>query len=190
MLTKFLAKSVIACAVLTAGLVVVKHRRYKAIVKKEQALYDEAFKAVDGLAERVMANVKANLEAAPQTRGYFIDANGKQQDIRSINLFDMVTASKGDNSALDAFLKGYHSRSMDVDGDTHPGLGGAVVFHNKPEMYYYTSPDGVKWFARFDGVSVYYGSVSSAFNEEIVQQQLGVPKEHLKKTSEGYLYTN
>jgi hypothetical protein len=69
-------------------------------------------------------------------------------------------------------------------------LGGAVVFHNKPEMYYYTSPDGVKWFARFDGVSVYYGSVSSAFNEEIVQQQLGVPKEHLKKTSEGYLYTN
>ena len=195
MLTKFLAKSVIACAIITAGLVVVKHKRYKALAKKEQAMYDEAFKAVDGLADRVMANVKANLEAVPQTRGYYIDREGQKQDIRSLNMFDLVMASSPtmDNQDVQDFLavtSGKFSMGMDADGDTHPGLGGAFVKAFEPKMFYFTTDTGVKWFARFDGLSLYYGSLSSEFNEEIIRKQFGVPKEHLKKTSEGYLYTN
>lgn len=193
MLTKFLAKSVIACAVITAGLVVVKHNRYKAIAKKEQAMYDEAFKAVDGLAGRVMANVKANMEAVPQTRGYFIDREGQKQDLRSLNLLDMVTASNGDSQALQDFLTvttGKFGLSLDADGDTHPGLGGEFVKAFEPKMFYFTTDSGIKWFARFDGTRIYYGSLSSAFNEEIIHKQFGVPKEHLKKTVDGYLYAN
>jgi len=193
MLTKFLAKSVIACAVLTAGLVVVKHRRYKAIMKKEQALYDEAFKAVDGLAERVMANVKANLDAVPQTRGYYIDGNGQKQDIRSLNVFDLVMASSPVNNSQEFqdFLtstSGKFSMGLDADGDTHPGLGGAFVKAFEPKMFYFTTDAGVKWFARFDGLSLYYGSLMPEFNEEIIQKQFGVPKEHLTKTADGYFY--
>lgn len=193
MLTKFLAKSVIACAIITAGLVVVKHKRYKAIAKKEQALYDEALKAVDGLADRVMANVKANLDAVPQTRGYYIDREGQKQDIRSLNLFDLVMSANNDTDAPGGFLSatgGVFSMSLDADGDTHPGLGGEFVKAFEPKMFYFTTDAGVKWFARFDGMSLYYGSVSSDFNEEIIQQQFGVPKEHLKKTEDGYLYTH
>jgi len=193
MLTKYLVKTAIAGAILTAGLVVIKHRRYKAIQAKEQKVYDEAFKAIDGLADRVMANVKANMEAVPQTRGYYIDANGKKQDIRSLNLFDLVTASNGDSQAVQDFLSatsGKFSMGLDADGDTHPGLGGAFVKAFEPKMFYFTTDAGVKWFARFDGMSLYYGSLSSEFNETIIQQQFGVPKEHLKRTTDGYLYTN
>lgn len=195
MLTKFLTKTAIAGVLLTGALVAIKHSRYKAIRAKEQALYDEAFKAVDGLADRVMASVKANLEAVPQTRGYYIDREGQKQDIRSLNLFDLVMTSSPtmDNQDVQDFLaatSGKFSMGMDTDGDTHPGLGGAFVKAFEPKMFYFTTDTGVKWFARFDGLSLYYGSLSSEFNEEIIRKQFGIPKEHLKKTSEGYLYAN